>query len=62
MTNGHPKMLPAQLGINAPRSEWIDINAIDAGDPVHFAKRPKLTANEFDDNQFSNENGDGEIY
>jgi hypothetical protein len=60
--NGHPKMLPAQPGINAPRTAWIDINAIDATDPVHFTKRPKLTANEFDDNQFSNENGDGEIY
>jgi hypothetical protein len=60
--NGHPKMLPAQPGINAQRAEWIDINAIDGTDPVHFTKRPKLTENEFDDNQFSNENGDGEIY
>jgi len=60
--NGHPKMLPAQSGINAPRAAWIDINAIDATDPVHFTKRPKLTADEFDDNQSSNENGDGEIY
>jgi hypothetical protein len=60
--NGHPKMLPAQPGINAPRPAWIDINAIDATDPVHFTKRPKLTNDEFDDNQFNNENGDGEIY
>lgn len=55
-------MLPPQPGINAPRSEWIDINAIDADDPVNFTRRPKLTAAEFDDNQFSIENGDGEIY
>lgn len=60
--NGHPKMLPAQPGINAPRNKWIDINAIDATDPVHFTKRPKLTDDETDDNNFSNENGDGEIY
>jgi len=59
---GHPKMLPPGDEINPPRVEWIDINAIDATDPVHFTKRPKLTADEFDDNQFSNENGDGEIY
>jgi hypothetical protein len=60
--NGHPKMLPPAPGINAPRTAWININAIDETDPVHFTKRPKLTADEFDDNQFSNENGDGEIY
>jgi len=60
--SGHPKMFPAAPGINAPRREWIDINAMDKTDPVHFTKRPKLTANEFDDSQFSNENGDGEIY
>ena len=59
--NGNPKMLPAQPGINAPRTEWIDINAMDAIDPVHFTRRPKLTECEFDYNQFSNENGDGEI-
>jgi len=59
--NGHPKMLPAKPGINAPRIQRIDINAIDATDPVHFTRRPKLTADEFDYNQFSNENGDGEI-
>lgn len=59
--SSHPKMLPAAPGINAPRSEWIDINAMDETDPVHFTKRPKLTADEFDFNQFSNENGDGEI-
>jgi len=55
-------MLPAAPGINAPRSEWIEINAIDATDPVHFRKRPKLTADEFDYNQESIQNGDGEIY
>lgn len=60
--SGHPKMLPAQPGINASRVEWIDINAIDALDPLHFTKRPRLTADEFDHNQFSIENGDGEIY
>lgn len=60
--SGHPKMLPPQPGINAPRSLHIDINALDETDPVHFTRRPKLTANEYDDNQFSNENGDGEIY
>jgi len=77
--NGHPKMLPAQPGINAPRSEWIDINAIDGTDPVHFTHPragegrrtraalrlgvgPQLTDDQFDDNQFSIENGDGEIY
>jgi len=60
--NGHPKMLPAQPGINAPRGEWIDINAIDGTDPVHFTHHRKLTNDQFDDNQFSIENGDGEIY
>jgi len=60
--NGNPKMLPAQPGINAPRVEWIDINAIDAGDPVHYRQPRKLTADQADENLFSIENGDGEIY
>lgn len=60
--NGHPKMLPDQPGINAPRSELIDINAIDAGDPVNFKQPRKLTADQADENLFSIENGDGEIY
>ena len=60
--NGHPKMLPAQPGINAPRTAWIDINAIDATDPVHFRAQRKLTADQADENLFSIENGDGEIY
>ena len=55
-------MLPAEPGINAPRTEWIDINAIDAGDPVHFRQPRKLTADQADENLFSIENGDGEIY
>jgi len=54
-------MLPAAPGINAPRSEWIDINAMDETDPVHFRAPRKLTAEQFDYNQFSIENGDGEI-
>jgi hypothetical protein len=60
--SGHPKMLPAQPGINAPRTAWIDINAIDATDPVHFRAPRKLTADQADENLFSIENGDGEIY
>jgi len=60
--NGHPKMFPPAPGINAPRSEWIDINAMDEADPVHFTHHRKLTADQFDDNQFSIENGDGVIY
>lgn len=60
--NGHPKMLPTQPGINAQRTEWIDINAMDETDPVHFRSYRKLTNDQFDDNQFSIENGDGEIY
>jgi hypothetical protein len=60
--SGHPKMLPTQPGINAPRVEWIDINAIDATDPVHFKVSHKLTDDQFDDNQFSEENGDGTVY
>jgi hypothetical protein len=60
--SGHPKMLPAAPGINAPRSEWIDINAMDVTDPVHFKVSRKLTDDQFDDNQFSEENGDGTVY
>jgi hypothetical protein len=60
--NGHPKMLPAQPGINKPRIEWIDINAIDENDPVHYRQPRKLTAEQADENLFSIENGDGEIY
>ena len=60
--SGHPKMLPEAPGINAPRSTWIDINAMDETDPVHFRSYRKLTADQADDNQFSIENGDGEIY
>jgi hypothetical protein len=60
--SGHPKMLPAAPGINAPCSEWIDINAMDATDPVHFKVSRKLTDDQFDDNQFSEENGDGTVY
>jgi hypothetical protein len=60
--NGHPKMLPAQPGINAPRIEWIDINAIDETDPVHFTHHRKLTDDQFDHSQFSDENGDGPVY
>ena len=59
--NGHPKMLPAAPGINAPRIEWIDINAMDETDPVHFRAPRNLPGDQFDDNQFSIENGDGEI-
>ena len=55
-------MLPAAPGINAPRSEWIDINAMDETDPVHFRAPRKLTADQADENLFSIENGDGEIY
>lgn len=40
----------------------IDINALDEADPVHFRSLRKLTDDEFDDNQFSIENGDGSIY
>lgn len=40
----------------------IDINAMDEMDPVHFRSRRKLTDDQFDDNQFSIENGDGAIY
>lgn len=58
--SGHPKMLPAQPGINAKRAEWIDINAMDAIDPVHQPR--KLTHDQADENLFSIENGDGEIY
>lgn len=58
--NGHPKMLPAAPGINAPRVEWIDINAMDEADPVHSQR--KLTDDQFDDNQFGWENGDGPVY
>jgi hypothetical protein len=60
--NGHPKMLPAQSGINAPRIVRIDINALDETDPVHFQQPRKLTADQADENLFSIENGDGEIY
>jgi hypothetical protein len=60
--NGHPKMLPAQPGINAPRALHIDINALDETDPVHFRQPRKLTADQADENLFSIENGDGEIY
>lgn len=38
----------------------IDINALDEFDPVHF--RGRLTDDQFDDNQYSLENGDGAIY
>jgi hypothetical protein len=55
-------MLPPAAGINASRSEWIDINAMDATDPVHFRAPRKLTADQADENLFSIENGDGEIY
>lgn len=60
--SGHPKMLPPAPGINAARAELIDINAIDETDPVHFRSWHKPTDDEFDDNQFSIENGDGSIY
>jgi hypothetical protein len=60
---GHPKMLPAQPGINAPRTEWIDINALDATDPVHLVNyKKRLPDDQFDFSQFSEENGDGPIY
>jgi len=63
MRNGHPKMLPPAPGINVLRSEWIDINAIDGTDPVHFTHHQrKLPDDQYDYSQFSNENGDGEIY
>jgi hypothetical protein len=55
-------MLPAAPGINAPRSEWIDINAMDETDPVHFRAPRKLMDDQFDDNQESIQNGDGGIY
>ncbi len=61
--SGHPKMLPAQPGINATRALRIDINALDEADPVHFTRHiRKLTDEQFDDGQFSEEQGDGPIY
>jgi len=61
--NGHPKMLPAQPGINAPRAAWIDINAIDATDPVHFTHHQrKVPDDQFDYSQDSDERGDGPLY
>ena len=61
--NGHPKMLPAQPGINAPRTAWIDINAIDATDPVHFIHHQrKVPDDQFDYSQDSDERGDGPLY
>jgi hypothetical protein len=56
-------MLSPAPGINAPRSEWIDINAIDETDPVHFTHHQrKLPDDQFDYSQDSDERGDGPIY
>lgn len=61
--SGHPKMLPAQPGINPLRTDLIDINALDATDPVHFTNYAKILPDDaFDYGQFSEENGDGPIY
>jgi len=60
---GHPKMLQPQPGINPPRKLMIDINALDEIDPTHFTHRIlKVADDQFDDSQFSEENGDGPVY
>ena len=60
---GHPKMLPPGDEINPPSVEWIDINAVDATDPVHFTHHQrKVPDDQFDYSQDSDERGDGPLY